>query len=171
MPGRFVPAGSLRLVRCQGREQSGTVEADDAQTWAERRREAATTQAERLAREQAREREQARTLIRRFVTEALSAGLPTEELRAVDAADRRYRTGVRGWLLRRDGRSGIGEDGAFYLLGFPGGAVARLTALLRGVHLEPSEPPLVMGRGGRDGESIPLVDLLDRRLAGRDSSD
>jgi len=32
------------------------------------------------------------------------------------------------------------------------------------VKLTPSPPPLVVGRGGRDGESSELVDLLKWRL-------
>lgn len=144
--------------------------ADTGESWAERRRQGAAIQGQRLAREQAAETEQAQALVTRFTAEAVAVDLPTEELRAVDSGGRRYRTGVRGWLLRRDKRSGIGADGSFYLLGFVGGAGARLSARLRGVRLEPSEPPLVMGRGGRDGESIPLADLLDRRLGTGDDS-
>ena len=43
----------------------------------------------------------------------------------------------------------------------PTSAVARL----RGPRLAPSDPPLVVGLGGRDGESMPLADLLAVRLA------
>lgn len=142
-----------------------TVDGEGGQTWAQRRREAAEAQGERLARDQAQETERARQLVRHFIEEARAIELPTVELKAVDPGGRRYRTGVRGWLLRNDGRSAISEDGGFYLLGFVGGSGARLSALMRGVRLEPSDPPLVMGKGGRDGESIPLVELLDRRLA------
>jgi hypothetical protein len=39
---------------------------------------------------------------------------------------------------------------------------------LRGVTIAPSEPPLVVGVGGRDGESMPLQQLLDLRLAAGD---
>jgi hypothetical protein len=31
--------------------------------------------------------------------------------------------------------------------------------------VEPTEPRLVIGAGGGDGESLPLRELLDRRLA------
>lgn len=141
---------------------------DDEQAYAERRREAVEFQVQQQARNQARETEQARALIERFVQDAQAAGLPTQELKAVDADGRRYRTGVQGWLLRRNGTSGIGHDGSFYLLGFAGGTGARLSALVRGAPLHASDPPLVMGRGGRDGESIPLADLLAQRLEGGD---
>jgi hypothetical protein len=55
----------------------------------------------------------------------------------------------------------IGEDGEFYVLITPGGAMDRL----RGVVLEPSQPRLAIGRGARDGESMSLQELLQRRLA------
>lgn len=134
--------------------------------WVRRRREAAGAQADRLARAEAAEVEQAREQVATFVQRARAAGLPTEELRAVDGAGTRYRTGVTGWVLRRDGRAGIGEDGAFYLLAVLLSGTEKLGARLRGVRLRPSDPPLVWGRGGRDGDSIALQELLDRRLAG-----
>jgi len=37
-------------------------------------------------------------------------------------------------------------------------------ARLRGVTVEPQDPPLQVGRGARDGESIDLDALLARRL-------
>jgi len=136
--------------------------------WVRRRREAAGAQADRLARAEAAETARAREQVAGFVARARAAGLPTEELRAVDAAGTRYRTGVSGWVLRRDGRAGVGEDGAFYLLAVPLSGAEKLGARLRGVRLQPSDPPLVWGRGGRDGDSIALQELLDRRLhAGR----
>lgn len=134
--------------------------------WVRRRREAAGAQADRLARAEAAEVEQAREQVATFVQRARAAGLPTEELRAVDGAGTRYRTGVTGWVLRRDGRAGVGEDGAFYLLAVLLSGTEKLGARLRGVRLRPSDPPLVWGRGGRDGDSIALQELLDRRLAG-----
>lgn len=39
--------------------------------------------------------------------------------------------------------------------------MARLT----GVKLQPTDPPLVVGRGGRDGETGDLREFLDWRLA------
>lgn len=131
--------------------------------WARRRREAVAGQAARLEREQAAETEQARALVAGFVATARERGLPVEELRARPASGgARYRTGLRGWVLRRDGSAAVGEDGQYYLLVVPGGLGARLN----GVRLEPSDPPLVLGRGGRDGESVLLADLLERRLEG-----
>ena len=43
----------------------------------------------------------------------------------------------------------------------PGGLKERL----RGVQLRPSPPPLIVGKGGRDGETGDLAEFLARRLA------
>ena len=103
-----------------------------------------------------------------FVADARARGLATEELRArTRGSGASYATGLRGWALRRDRSAAVAEDGSFYLLTLPGlGVLEALAALLRGVRLEPADPPLVMGRGGRDGESVPLADLLSARLEG-----
>ena len=50
----------------------------------------------------------------------------------------------------------VGTDGEFYLLTVP----ASLRARVRGADLAPSDPPLVLGKGARDGESIDLADAL-----------
>ena len=56
------------------------------------------------------------------------------------------------------------EDGEYYVLSCP---PSRL-GLFRGVHLEPADPPLQVGAGARDGESIALDVLLAMRLAAGD---
>src|SRR5690242_27443 len=93
----------------------------------------------------------AQVLIDRFVERAAQAGLPSEELTARPWSGRgRYRTGVRGWYLRRDRSVAVGEDGRFYELAV---APVRL-GRWRTVPLEPTPPFLQLGRGARDGESI-----------------
>lgn len=74
----------------------------------------------------------------------------------------RYRTPLRGWYLRRNESVAVGTDGEFYVLTVPPSLRARFT----GVSPEPSDPPLVLGKGARDGESIDLADALARALAG-----
>jgi hypothetical protein len=103
----------------------------------------------------------AQVLIDRFVAQATQAGLPTQELTARPWSGRgRYRTGIVGWYLRRDGSVGVGLDGGFYvLLVAPVGFGRRRT-----VQVEPSPPPLQVGKGGRDGESVALDELLEMRL-------
>ncbi|HEY3438598.1 MAG TPA: hypothetical protein VGK35_13000, partial [Actinotalea sp.] len=61
-----------------------------------------------------------------------------------------------GWYLRRNETVAVGTDGEFYVLSVP----RSMSALVRGTPVEPSDPPLVLGKGGRDGESIDLVDAL-----------
>ena len=134
---------------------------DDA---AERRREVterAAFHADALRRRDAEESAKAQVLIDRFVAQATQAGLPTQELTARPWSGRgRYRTGIVGWYLRRDGSVGVGLDGGFYvLLVAPVGFGRRRT-----VQVEPSPPPLQVGKGGRDGESVALDELLEMRL-------
>ena len=103
----------------------------------------------------------AQVLIDRFVARATQAGLAAEELTARPWSGRgRYRTGVAGWYLRRDRSVGVGTDGRFYLLVVPPVRLGRW----RTVAIRPSPPPLQVGKGARDGESVALGALLEERL-------
>ncbi len=105
-------------------------------------------------------------LIRDFVAQAASAGLEPEPLRIRGAGGRgRVRTNVRGWFLKRDESVAIDADGLFYVMRLPTSPLAALT----GTRIEPSDPPLELGRGGRDGESMPIADALAGRLAAGDA--
>jgi len=117
--------------------------------------------AELVRQRQQDESAQAQVLIDEFVRQAEAAGLAPVELKAT-VGGRLVRTNVKGWYLRRDHTIAIGTDGGYYRLGLTGGLAVRL----RGVHPEPSPPPLVVGRGGKDGESGDLSDFLARALAG-----
>ncbi len=134
----------------------------DAQDWAQRRREAAQEQADRLARRRAAETARAREMVQEFAREAQERGITAGPLLA-RAGDRKptYRTGLTGWYLTRDGSLGVTPDGDYYHLASP----RSLNARLFGVRLEPAEPPLQVGAGGRDGESMALAVLLEMRLA------
>jgi hypothetical protein len=104
----------------------------------------------------------AQELLDRFVARAEQAGLRTEELTARPWSGRgRYRTGVVGWYLRADRSVGVGVDGRYYLLVVPPHRLGRW----RTVRVEPTPPPLQVGKGARDGESIALDVLLEKRLA------
>jgi hypothetical protein len=133
----------------------------DAQEWSRQRREAAQDKVERMARARARETVRAREMIIEFAGEALRRGLTTSPLlsRAGDGRPT-YRTGLVGWYLNRDGSLGVTTDGGYYTLISP----VSLKARLRGVTLEQTDPPLQVGAGGRDGESIALDVLLAMRL-------
>ena len=70
------------------------------------------------------------------------------------------KTDRRGWYLRADRSGAIGGGGEYYVLVVAGGWLERI----RGVRLSPTPPPLVVARGGRDGESGDLAFFLDRVL-------
>ena len=133
----------------------------DAQDWVRRRREAAQEQADRLARRRAAETARARVMIHDFAREAQARGITSGPLLArAGEGPPTYRTGLVGWYLNRDGSLGVTTDGEYYHLAHPRSLKARLS----GVRLHPAEPPLQVGAGARDGESIALDVLLAMRL-------
>lgn len=111
------------------------------------------------ARDQAESRE-AQRMIDGFVAEARSRGIAPEPLRATLFDGHAVRTDKNGWYLRKNKSVAVGEDGAYYVLTVPGGLRERLG----GVRLQPSPPPLEVGRGGRDGETGDLAEFLRKRL-------
>lgn len=135
---------------------------EDAARWRERRREAAAHHAEALARRQQAESARAHAMLADFVGQALAGGPAPVPLR-VRSFDRRqtYATPLRGWYLRQDQTVAVDVDGEFYVLLAP----RSFGAMLRGVRPEPSDPPLILGAGGKDGESIDLVDAIAKVLA------
>jgi hypothetical protein len=134
---------------------------DDQVSWRERRREASAVQAAALERRKAAETEQARVQLAEFVQKMKAKGIQPELLRApVVGSGASYRTGITGWYLRRNRSLGVDTDGNFYILGAP----ASLKARLLGLRILPSDPPLTVGLGARDGESLPLKKLLRLRL-------
>lgn len=134
---------------------------DPSAAWRHQRAEAAAGQVRRLAERQAAESAQARALIARFLEAARERGLQPEPLYARGYGGKgRYRTGLQGWYLRVNQSAAIDTEGNFYVMTVPGG----LRALLQGARPEPSDPPLVLGKGARDGESIDLSEALERVL-------
>lgn len=117
--------------------------------------------AARLDRVREAESARASLLIAAFARDATAAGVLPERLYARAYTGRSLlRTDLMGWYIKRDHSVAVSVDGLFYLLHAPGG----LKALLKGVVLEPSDPPLELGRGARDGESMPLTESLAKRL-------
>ena len=102
----------------------------------------------------------AQQLVDGFVTEARNRGIPTVALVAQLMDGREVKTDKRGWYIRANRSVAVGEDGSYYVLTVPGGWRERV----RGVKLEPSPPPLVVGRGARDGDSGDLSTFLAWRL-------
>lgn len=133
---------------------------DPAKRRAERA-ERADYHVEAQRRRSEQESAEAQVLVDRFVAQATQAGLATEELTARPWSGRgRYRTGVVGWYLKRDRSVGVGLDGRFYVLVVAPQRFGRW----RTVPLRPTPPPLEVGRGARDGESVALDALLGMRL-------
>jgi hypothetical protein len=139
---------------------------DDEPSWRDRRREASAVHAAALERRKAAETAQARALLAEFVRKMKAQGIEPRPLRAsVAGSGASYRTNITGWYLRRNRSLGADTDGNFYILGAPAGLKARLL----GVRISPSDPPLTVGLGARDGEAMPLDQLLRLRLdAGND---
>lgn len=132
---------------------------------AEKRRAEAAEQAnyhvEAQRRRDERESVKAQVLVDRFVAEATRLGLPSEELTARPwSGGGRYRTGVLGWYLRQDRSIGVGADGRYYVLVVAPERFGRW----RTVSVDPTPPPLQVGKGGRDGDSVALDVLLELRL-------
>jgi hypothetical protein len=141
------------------------VDGDQPLTWAERRRYAIDQHAAADRARRAVEVAQARRLVAEFASDATELGLALTPLFAGSFGGRgRYRTRLHGWYIHPNLSLAVGPDGAFYRLVVAG----TLRALLLGVVIEPEDPPLVVGAGARDGESIGLRALLRRRLEAAD---
>ncbi|WP_084077023.1 hypothetical protein [Demequina sp. NBRC 110057] len=122
-------------------------------------------QADALERRRLAEVAHAADLVRQFRDDAVAAGLATARLTARTYDGRsRYKTDVSGWYLRHDRSVAVGTDGQFYVLSVP----ASLRGRLAGVSVPPAEPPIELGKGGRDGESMPMRQALEQRLAAGD---
>ncbi|MEV4412521.1 hypothetical protein [Catellatospora sp. NPDC049609] len=134
---------------------------DEQSDWRARRDHAVAQHAAAERRQRAVETERAMELVRRFAAEAGARGLRTVALTAFayDGGGR-YRTGLRGWYVHRNRTLAVTPDGTYYVLGVP----SSLRARLLGAQVPPADPPLIVGRGARDGESMPLETLLRLRL-------
>lgn len=125
------------------------------------RADEAARRAELAAGSERAESAKAQELIDAFLRDVAEAGIPAEPLRATLYTGQRVKTDKRGWYLRKNQSVAVGEDGGYYILTVPGGFKERL----RGVSLRTSPPPLIVGKGGRDGETGDLAEFLSRRLA------
>lgn len=124
------------------------------------RAEEAARRAELAAAQERGESQVAQTMIDSFVAEAQARGIRPEPLRATLLNGRSVKTDHEGWYLRANRSVAVGTDANYYVLTVPGGWAERF----RGVRLRPSPPPLVIGKGGRDGETGDLSAFLQRRL-------
>lgn len=124
------------------------------------RAEEAARRAELAAAQERGESARAQKMIDQFVVDARARGVDPEPLRATLYSGQSVKTDKRGWYLRKNQSLAVGNDGSYYVLTVPGGLRERLA----GVKLTPTPPPLIVGRGGRDGESGDLADFLAWRL-------
>lgn len=134
------------------------------------RRQQARENAEyhRLAAERAAQAEARATapMVAAFAEAMRAAGIEPTRLRAMPYSGKgNLRTDLDGWYVRRDRRNAVGVDGRWYVLV----AAPSLRGRLVGIHVEPSDAPMQVGAGGRDGDSVALDVLLQLRLdAGSD---
>jgi hypothetical protein len=134
----------------------------DDEDWRASRREAFEAHARAQQRAEEAQSAQALPLVADFVRRAREQQLTPGPLRATAySGTAGYRTPLVGWYLQPTGPLAIGTDGQFYVLIAAPGLAARL----RGVQIAPSPPPLAVGRGARDGESMSLRELLEWRLS------
>jgi hypothetical protein len=124
------------------------------------RAEEAARRAELAAGQERAESMQAQVLIDRFVADAETREIAPQPLRATLYTGQSVKTDKVGWYLRKNQSLAIGDDGSYYVLTVPGGLRERLS----GVKLKASPPPLIVGKGGRDGESGDLAEFLRWRL-------
>ena len=103
---------------------------------------------------------QAQKLIDAFLAAAKAKGIAPQPLRATLYSGQSVKTDKVGWYLRKNQSVAVGDDGSYYVLIVPGGFRERLS----GVKLQPSPPPLVVGKGGKDGETGDLAEFLQLRL-------
>ncbi len=136
--------------------------ADEQAAWVAERRRAAIHHAAAAKRQADAESVKAQAMLDRFVADAVAAGLAPEALRAysLGGSKRTFRTNRRGWYLRRDHSIAVDVDGRYLVLAVH----VPWSALFTGATVADSAPPLVVGRGGKDGDAIDLADLLARRL-------
>ena len=139
---------------------------DERAAWHEQRRQAVAGHAAALEAGRAAEAREASALLADFVRQAAERGLTPGTLSARSFDGRTtYRTKVRGWYLKSNRSVAVGADGGYYVLTVPASLRARFT----GADVQPSTPRLIVGAGGGDGETVPLAQLLQRRLdAGAD---
>jgi hypothetical protein len=123
--------------------------------WREQRDRAVAVHAAALRSKREAEAAQARRLIAEFLRRAPAP----QPLSCLSYNGRtRYRTSLTGWYLNRARTIAVDTAGEYYVLLVPQSFRARFT----GVTPRPQEPALIVGEGGRDGESMPLRELLAR---------
>ncbi len=131
--------------------------------WAAQRTEAARLQAERLQERLDALHTKAEGILAEFMPVVTEHGPAPVPLKVLGYGGRgEARTPLKGWYLRGNRTAALGTDGRFYVLIAPLSVVDRV----KGVRPTPERPPMVLGEGGKDGESIELEVSLERIVPG-----
>lgn len=129
------------------------------ESWSEQRRKNAEIKARQLEEAQRAESRVAAGYLQQFVRAANAEGVPPVRLETRSGDGRKTaKTNLEGWYVKADKSMAVDRDGNFYLLTSPVSLKDRLV----GTHPKSSEPPLILGKGGRDGEQIDLVEALTK---------
>ena len=131
-----------------------------AEDWTARRAEVIRAQEEALHAARRDEHEKATALLREGIAAFRAAGIDPVPLRARTDRGASVRTSFTGWYLKKDRSIAVDTEARYYVMRVAGGLAARF----RGEDPEPTEAPLVVGRGARDGETFDLPELLEMRL-------
>lgn len=131
-----------------------------SQDWSRQRREAAAEQERRLVARQELESARAQQMIDAFLARAATDATAPQPLVVRGRHGGRAKTNLTGWYLKTDHSVAVATDGHFYVL------IQDLTWLerLRGYTPTPSDPPLIVGAGGGDGETIDMDAALALHL-------
>lgn len=133
----------------------------DQQDWTRHRREVFAAKEQALHAARAAEHEKATGIIREAIARFREADIAPIPLRAKPYTGAgTIRTPLQGWYLKRDRSLAVDEEGRYYVMRVDGGLRARL----QGAVPEPSQAPMVVGRGARDGDTFTLEELLQMRL-------
>ena len=133
-----------------------------ANDWAAQRTEAAAIHAARLAERQSAEHERAEALLASFLPVVKAHGpAPVELVVQGYGGQGSAKSNLRGWYLRNNRTCALGTDGKFYVLIAP---LNRFHPSFMKVKVAPTRPPLIIGEGGKDGDSIDLADAVERIL-------
>ena len=135
-----------------------------ANDWVAQRTEAAAIQANRLNARKNAEHERAEAQLAEFLPVVTKHGpAPVDLIVQGYGGKGTAKSNRRGWYLRNNRTCALGTDGKFYVLIAP---LGRFHPSWKTVDVPPTRPPLIIGEGGKDGETIDLADAIERVLPG-----
>ena len=131
------------------------------QSFSERQASNARLRQEMLEQKQAAESAKAAAYLKRFVSAAKATGMEPVPLVVRGYGGKgSAKTPLKGWYLKNDHSLAVDEDGNYYVLN----EQLSLKDRIKGLTPKPKPPPLILGAGGRDGESMDLTEKLTELL-------